>query len=141
MTLKAGDTVTIRKGVTIKSTHPTSPVKEAGRTYKVQIRDAYEATKVAVGHRNYDANGVVDHESFSFYDRRDPDRIKAIYGSDDPEQLREHLTEGKRYDRPDGTSHTSLFLAVDEAKVVWAGAGGYWCYVAQKDLPESQGTA
>lgn len=141
MTIKAGDTVTIRKGVTIKSTQPLRSVKVAGRTYKVQIRDAIDATRVAVGHRNYNADGVVDHEDFSFYDRRDPERIKAIYGSDDPEQLREHLSEGKRYDRPDGTSHTSLFLAVDEAKVVWAGTGGYWCYVAQSDLPESQETA
>lgn len=138
MTLKAGDFVTIRKGVTIKSTHPSSPVKVAGRTYKVQIRDAYEATLVAVGHRNYDANGVVDYEDFSFYDRRDSDCIKEVYGSSNPEQLREHIKEGTRYERPDGTSHTSLFLAIDNSKVVWAGAGGYWCYVAQKDLPEAQ---
>ena len=140
MTLKAGDFVTIRKGVMIKSTHPSSPVKVAGRTYKVQIQDAYEATKVAVGHRDFDADGNVVYESFSFYDRRDPDLIKEIYGSSDPEQLREHITEGTRYDRPNGTSYTSLFLAIGEAKVVWAGAGGYWCYVAQKDLPEAQET-
>ena len=138
MTIKAGDTVTIRKGVTIKSTHPTSPVKVAGRTYKVQIRDTVDAIRVAVGHRNYNAEGVVDHESFSFYDRRDPDRIEEVYGKRAPEQLREHLTEGVRHNRPDGTSYTSLFLAVDVPKVVWAGTGGYWCYVAQSDLPESQ---
>lgn len=136
--LKSGDTVTIRKGVTVTSTHPTRSRWEAGRTYKVQIRDAYDATKVAVGHRDFDAEGNVTYESFSFYDRRDPDRIEALYGNRDPEQLREHLTEGTRYARPDGTSHTSLFLAIDDAKVVWAGAGGYWCYVAQCEIPEAK---
>lgn len=35
--LKAGDIVTIRKGVTIFTTHPDGRGKVAGRTYKIKI--------------------------------------------------------------------------------------------------------
>jgi hypothetical protein len=35
--IKAGDTVTIKKGVTIKTTHLSTCEKIAGRTYKIRV--------------------------------------------------------------------------------------------------------
>lgn len=130
--IQKGDTVTIPKGTYIRSTHPTRSAWAAGRTYKVKINHVLGPVRVAIGYRSFDAEGKVSYESMTGVDRHTKPTLEALYGTSDPEQLRDHLTEFTRYDRPDGTSYCSLMVETYPAKVVWAGTGGYWCEVPTK---------
>lgn len=138
MTAAPGDKVTIRKGVTIRSTHPTRSRWEARRTYSVEIHHMLSAVRIAVGYLGFDAEGNVVHESIDDAPREARYWLIEAYGTDDLEKLREHMVESTRYDRPNGTSYCSLMLEVAPPKIVWAGRGGYWCEIPVGEVQESE---
>lgn len=137
-TITAGSIVTIRKGVQIRSTHPKWTWKEAKLTYQVSVHHVLPPVRIPVGHRDFDTDGVVSYESYTSLYRADAPKVRRRYGTDDIEQLKEHLTEFKRFTRDNGTSYTTLMLEIEPTKVVWAGEGGYWCEVALDEIPEAQ---
>ena len=91
--LKKGDRVTIKKGAVIKSTYFKSPTRRAGRAYTVKLHDVYPARQVFVGHRDYNADGTVNYESFNFNSKSDRYLIEETFGTSDIEQFREQLRE------------------------------------------------
>ena len=135
MKIQKGDTVTIKKGAAITSTHPQQPSREAGTTYKILVHRVDESFHVHVGYRSYDAEGTLLHETLDYYlDQRTTKAIDKRFGTTDISQLQEHFVESKRQKRPDKSSYAHVKLKVRDSQVVWAGAGGYWCYVSIKDL-------
>lgn len=113
--VKAGDTITIKRGTKVKCRDITFP---AGRNYKVKVNHILRGSSICVGYLC--RNGVFEA---SWSDRRDAERIKKKYGTLDFAILFPLMTVIDR----------QVFLAMSPPLVRWAGSGGYW---AECDINE-----
>lgn len=110
-----GQLVKIPKGAILKT---RKGLKEAKRTYTVEVNHTLNGSSLAVGSKFRD-NGS---EHFYYSSRNDQETVRDLYGTDDLTALRDKMVE-----RDLGSpTHTTLFLPISNPTICWAGEGCYW---------------